>query len=58
MRLLANIDKGDDEIEEDMEKQQKVIDKDWTGERNHKIMDVKKKLVDIMAIKLNKPLKC
>ena len=56
MRLLANQQKGEDEFDEDIEKQQKVIQKDWTGERNTKIMDVKKKLVDIMAVKLNKPL--
>ena len=29
--------------------------KDWTGERNNKIMDVKMKLVEKMAKKLNKP---
>eukprot|EP00347_Sterkiella_histriomuscorum_P001606 403371385 len=55
IRMAMSLDKDDQEMEHDMQKQKTIIQKDWTGERNSKIKDVQKKLVEIMAIKLDKP---
>lgn len=55
IRMAMSLEKDDQEIEHDMEKQKKIITKDWTGERNLKIKEVQSKLVEIMALKLDKP---
>ncbi len=39
----------------ELDKQRRIITKDWTGERNAKIYDAKFRLVNKMAKKLNKP---
>ncbi len=56
MREELSFEKNEDEVEQEMEKQRSFIKKDWTGERNTKIMGVQKSLVERMARKLNKPL--
>ena len=39
----------------ELQKQERIITKDWTGERNEKIFSVQKRLVDRMFSKINKP---
>lgn len=55
MRDEISFEKNDEEIEQEMEKQMNIIKKDWTGERNTKIMGVQRSLVERMAKMLNKP---
>ncbi|CDW81542.1 UNKNOWN [Stylonychia lemnae] len=55
-RMTQVIEKDDQDMNQDIEKQKRIINKDWTGERNVKIMEVKMKLVDKMARRLNKPI--
>lgn len=53
--MTIALEKDEDEMDYEIEKQKRIITKDWTGERNEKIGGVQKKLVEKMAERLNKP---
>lgn len=54
MRMAVNVEKDEEDMDRELDKQKKIITKDWTGERNQKIRLIQKKLVDKMALKLDK----
>lgn len=54
MFFKNKMDMDEEEYQQELDKQTKIIKKDWTGERNKKIGGVQKRLVNQMWRKLNR----